>query len=599
MRLPCPHPDCDSSDGYHVDQEGNGYCFSCEHYTLEDNPTKDTSTPLTTTQIELEVGGSHMPVPSRKISKDTCAFFDVKTKNNSVVFPYFDKEGSLVGQKTRPLSEKRFIWRGDAKKSTLFGQNKFTGGQTITIVEGEFDALAFRDLCGDYPVVSIINGAQGAVKDIRKNLEYFKNFRKVVICFDNDEHGKKAAEKVAELFPIGKVKIASLRHYKDAGEYLENGKSKEFKDCWFQAIEYTPAGIEPANKGGYESLFDDIDDLELFPYPFDKLNEYTFGIRKGEMVTVVSGSGVGKSQFIGETAYELLMNTNKKLGLLMLEESTIKTKKRLLSLYLNRPLHLTLLGRLKGKFDFVDKVLDRLFVNKQDYEWDDSTKKEIKEAWNKVIERKAEDNEQQLWLFNHFGSNDIDTIVNRIDAMVTGLGCEFIFLDHISIVVSEQQNADERKALDELATKLRTLVERRNFSLVIVSHLRRPGGKPHEEGGETSLADIRGTAGIGQLSDIVIGLERNGQHPDPFLANITKMRVLKNRFSGMTGLTSYGHYDINTGRLLEQDATEVEAMFNNEEKGEESTSFVDETESVFDNTEFGTQEIERKAANGK
>jgi hypothetical protein len=267
----------------------------------------------------------------------------------------------------------------------------------------------------------------------------------------------------------------------------------------------------------------------------------------------------------------------------MLEESPKKTKLKMMSLFLNKPLHLTLLGRVAEKFDFLEKVLDRIFKNGQDWKWNDSVKKELKHAWNEVIERKTPEGDNQLWLFSHFGSNDIDTIVNRIDAMVTGLGCEFIFLDHISIVVSDQQNADERKALDELATKLRTLVERRNFSLVIVSHLRRPGGKPHEEGGETSLSDIRGTAGIGQLSDIV----------NEYLRNITKMRVLKNRFAGFTGLTSYGAYDIETGRLLEADPKEVEAMFNDSES---SFQPIDDDTPVFDETDSGTKIHEREVA---
>lgn len=595
--LPCPSEGCDSSDAYAVDFEGNGYCFSCQTYTSGGDGGSSSGDggfeyQTSTHENELTLGGTHKAIPSRNLSKETCEFFDLKIKDNKYIFPYYDSDGSLVAQKSRPIKEKTFYWKGNVKGSTLFGQQKFSGGKTITIVEGEFDALAFRDLCGDFPVVSIKNGAQGAATDIKKNLDYFKNFEKIVICFDNDEHGKKASVDVAELFPIGKVKIVNLRHRKDAGEYLENKESELFKRCWFQAIEYTPAGIIPANEGGFESLFDDVDGLELFPYPYDRLNESTFGIRKGEMVTVVAGSGVGKSAWVREVAYDLLMSTDKKIGMLMLEESPKKTKLGLMSLFLNKPLHLTLLGRVAGKFKFLEKVLDKLFQNSNDWTWSEETKKELKRGWDNVIERKTKNGDNQLYLFSHFGSNNINTIVNRIDAMVTGIGCEFIFLDHISIVVSDQQNADERKALDELATKLRTLVERRNFALVIVSHLRRPGGKPHEEGGETSLADIRGTAGIGQLSDIVVGLERNGQHENEYLRNITKMRVLKNRFAGFTGLTSYAEYKIESGRLLEVDRKMVEEM----EKESASEFQVEELEDtpVFDDTPSGERISEER-----
>ena len=75
---------------------------------------------------------------------------------------------------------------------------------------------------------------------------------------DNDEQGRAAAEKIAELFPIGKVKIVNLRHFKDAGEYLENGKRDAFNKCWWDAVDYTPAGIEAASHGGFESLFETL-----------------------------------------------------------------------------------------------------------------------------------------------------------------------------------------------------------------------------------------------------------------------------------------------------------------------------------------------------
>jgi twinkle protein len=137
--------------------------------------------------------------------------------------------------------------------------------------------------------------------------------------------------------------------------------------------------------------------------------------------------------------------------------------------------------------------------------------------------------------------------------MAKGLDCKYIFLDHISILVSDQQNGDERKALDEIATKLRTLVQETGIALFMVSHLKRPGGTAHEEGGMTSLSQLRGSAGIGQLSDMVIGLERNGQHEDPIIRNTTTVRVLKNRFSGLTGPACYLYYDKDTGRMLEVD----------------------------------------------
>ena len=46
--------------------------------------------------------------------------------------------------------------------------------------------------------------------------------------------------------------------------------------------------------------------------------------------------------------------------------------------------------------------------------------------------------------------------------------------------------------------------------------------KGHEEGLNTSMSQLRGSAGIGQLSDIVIGCERNQQSSEnPNLMTLT------------------------------------------------------------------------------
>jgi twinkle protein len=124
-------------------------------------------------------------------------------------------------------------------------------------------------------------------------------------------------------------------------------------------------------------------------------------------------------------------------------------------------------------------------------------------------------------------------------------------LDHVSIVISSQENGDERKALDEIMTKLRTIVQETGVALFVVSHLKRSEGKGHEEGAFTSLSQLRGSGSIGQLSDIVIGLERNGQAEDVKERHTTRVRVLKNRHAGLTGPGCALYYDRITGRMTE------------------------------------------------
>jgi twinkle protein len=174
-----------------------------------------------------------------------------------------------------------------------------------------------------------------------------------------------------------------------------------------------------------------------------------------------------------------------------------------------------------------------------------ATQQEKDNAFNQTL------GTDRVYLFDHFGSTDVDNIVNRVRYLAKVVGCDYVFVDHISIIVSAQSNGDERKAIDEIMTKLRMLVQETGVSVVCVSHLKRPENKGHEEGAATSLAQLRGSGAIAQLSDMVIGLERNGQAEDSTKRNTTYVRVLKNRFCGVTGKACALLYNHNTGRMME------------------------------------------------
>ena len=260
-------------------------------------------------------------------------------------------------------------------------------------------------------------------------------------------------------------------------------------------------------------------ELAKVQYPFSGLNDLTYGVREGELITITAGSGLGKSQFLREIVYHILNNSNdENIGLLFLEESVKRTAKSIMSLAANKPLHLP------------------------DTE---ATNEELRSAFDATL------GTGRVFLFDHFGSTAIDNIINRVRFMAKALDCKYIFLDHVSIVVSAQDNGDERKALDEIMTKLRMIVQSTGIALFCVSHLKRPDGKGHEEGAATSLSALRGSGSIGQLSDMVLGLERNGQSEDLKERHTTRVRVLKNRFSGLTGPACALYYDRITGRMTE------------------------------------------------
>jgi twinkle protein len=173
----------------------------------------------------------------------------------------------------------------------------------------------------------------------------------------------------------------------------------------------------------------------------------------------------------------------------------------------------------------------------------------------------------RFFAFDHFGSISNDEILSRVRYMAKSLDCKWIFLDHLSILVSGQDDGDERKSIDVLMTKLRSLVEETGVGLLLVSHLRRPTGDlGHENGKEVTLSHLRGSASIAHLSDSVIALERNQQADDEVIACTTTIRILKNRYTGETGVCTYLHYDKKSGRMSQID-NPFEDEFNNQAQG--------------------------------
>ena len=177
----------------------------------------------------------------------------------------------------------------------------------------------------------------------------------------------------------------------------------------------------------------------------------------------------------------------------------------------------------------------------------------LTEAYNQTLK------DWQLYLFDGFGSYDPDVIYNRIEYLANGLDCRVIFLDHLSILMSGL-DGDERKMIDQTMTRLRSLVERTGIALFLVSHLRRAtGDKNHEEGARVTLGQLRGSAAIAQLSDAVIGIERDQQSTDERSGTI--LRVLKNRYSGETGVASTLAYDQDTCKFHEIESSDDEVEF--------------------------------------
>jgi twinkle protein len=505
---------CGSSDGKAVYSDGHSYCFIChdkqnyvEDEELPDNENLDHTKQVKEIKPLAEEFGSWK---DRGFTPKTVAKYQVtvggKGNKFEAVYPFFDKDGAHVSNKIR-FPGKEFIVQGDFKSATLFGQQAFPAGSAkqITITEGQDDAMAVFEMQGQqYPAVSIAS-ASSVKRDIANNFEYLNSFGEIVLCFDNDEPGKAAAQVAAGMFKPGKVRLMNLTDGKDANEYLLAGKTREFGKQWWAAAPFTPTGLKLGSQ-----MWDDIKEAkkyETVSYPYKGLNYATYGIRLSEVVLVTAHTKVGKTTLLKEITSHLLANAKKEYGVggLFLEESNADTALGLMSIEANKPLHLP---------DVREGV----------------TQEELKKLFDASV------NTDRLVLWDHFGSNTIEGVLDKIRHM-HALGCKYIILDHLSIIVSDQ-NGDERKQLDEISTKLKMLCMELNIAVIAVIHQSRSGV-------------VRGSAGPEQIANITVKLTRDLEDEDEWRRNVTKVTVTLNRFCGRTGPAGYLLYDPVTGRQNE------------------------------------------------
>lgn len=510
-----PCPSCGSKDNLGRYTDGHAHCFGCGYYEHGDADTSIARKPVNPNLTEY-YEATVDPLTARGITEETCSKFGVRVgtyKGRRVHFYPYYRDNQVVACKVRD-KDKNFSFIGDTSNPPLFGMNLWSSGKKIIVTEGEIDCLTVSQLQGNkWPTVSVPNGAGGAKKSLSKNLEFFDSFEEVILMFDMDEPGQKAAKECAELFAPGKAKIAHLP-LKDPNECLLAGKGQEVVQAIWNAKGFRPDGIISGMDLWEEVSKDDI--RSTIDYPWTQLNGKTGGLRRGELVTITAGSGIGKSAVVREIAHHLLKQ-GETVGMLMLEENPRRTALGLMGIEIDKPLHLTKEG-----------------IDEQD----------IRKAFDGTL------GTNRLYLYDHFGSSEIDNLISRVRYLARGCGCGWVILDHLSIVVSGLGDGDERRLIDNAMTLLRTLVEETGVGMILVSHLKRPeGNKGHEEGATTSLSQLRGSHSIAQLSDIVIGLERNQQGDNP---NTTTLRVLKNRFSGDTGLAGELYFNKETGRLTEQ-----------------------------------------------
>lgn len=479
--------------------------------------------------------------------------YDGKGLQKSVYYAYnFDKDLHPQGYKKRILP-KDFSEGSVGKVAGTFGNGLFSGGKRVIITEGEDDCMViqeayFRRYKRMYPVQSLRSST--TTKDLVEEREKLRKFDEIILWFDNDGPGEKAMKEAARILGYDKVKIVNCA-FKDAADVVAvGGGFDKVLSYVYDAVEYSPAAI--LNGVDLWSRVVTYNEKPSIPYPpfMTGLNEKLKGMRFGEITLWTSGTGSGKSTLMREIMYhlarisrliecgeEFLLSENyqrlielapsmknyvwdhvPRIGVVTLEESPEETARKLAGMAINR-----------------------------NPAAEDISLADLKPGFDEVF------GSGNFLVLDHQGAIDDGSVMDHLEYMCLK-GCKFIFVDHITILVSEGMDGlSGNEAIDKVMNDMLRLAKKYDVWIGLISHLRKSPNdkKSFEEGRIPSLDDIKGSGSIKQISFDVIGFSRDQSSDDSSKRNMVITKVLKCRYTGKTGPSGNFVYDFETGRMLE------------------------------------------------
>jgi len=536
-------PKCGSRDNLVTYADGHASCFSpsCDYFLKssegDTTPAKSSKGGFRSYDTSRLLNAADRTdaweeLKTRRIKSDTLRRYgyfkgNFKARDGTPqgvqVAPYFDQSGNLAAQKLR-FPEKDFtVLKAEGAPSLsecqLFGQNVYGDkfDRRVVITEGELDALSVAQALDFKVAVVSLNVGAEAEKCVKANWRWLERFAEIVLWFDDDEPGRAASEAVAKLFAVGKVRIVKSTGVKDASDLLQANRPGDIAAAIYAATKWSPAGI--VNAADCFEDFAEENEQAAWSYPWEGLQTYTAGMREGEVTYHVAGTGIGKTTILCELVNHLLKGQEPdpsgepiKIGVLAFESLRRDIQLSLLSVHAGSRLDLHPIPReeLRGLHtEFFGSRRIELF-----------------------------DAETAEWT--------IDAILSYIRYMAAALGCKILLVDPLSFIIAGLSlSQDERRTLDSVSMTLAKMAKELGVHLHITHHLKRSDGIAHEEGGEISLNEIRGSGGIANFASAVIGWERDQQGDRP---DLLRARLLKCRKTGKTGVAQMLSYNDKTGR---------------------------------------------------
>lgn len=213
---------------------------------------------------------------SRGITKDTYRQVIHFDKHGKMAIPLSDGE-KVVGIKYR-TQDKKMSAESGSKYTHLIHWKAITDREYLIITEGEIDLMSSLE-AGFKNTVSLPGGATN-FKAIKNQVEWLKEFKKIIIATDNDDAGIEAKKEICNILKDSKnLYEVHLGEFKDFNEVLvaegvkglkkvikaaKKIKIKKESEYWGEFIKGEDGYYAHTEKNGYVRLTNFMLDLEKY-----------------------------------------------------------------------------------------------------------------------------------------------------------------------------------------------------------------------------------------------------------------------------------------------------------------------------------------------
>lgn len=499
QREACEQPECKSSDGVAIYDDGHKYCFVCHHHTQAEAGGSGYKPDGGRDKDFVPFSGEFATLTKRCVSESTCRKFGYRVGKHfdrPIQFMEVrDQSGHVVAQKCR-TGNKDFFVNGKLPKDTLIGMHLWSGGRKIVITEGEIDMLSYAEIVNcKWPVVSIPNGVSSARKAIKANMEFLLNFEEVVLMFDMDEPGQDAVLECLPLFKPGHAKVAKLPR-KDCNECLVEGDAQAVVTAVMNASTYRPSQVVTVD--------DIMDDCLREPglglsFPWPSATQATLGIRRGEVHIVGAAPKIGKTEHQHQLIHHMTEVHGLEIGVMSLEENPVKTAKKIAGKYMKRQF---------------------------------TKPKEIGGWTTEELHTGLEQVRGKLQMYSSKGVRDYEEILNTIRWWAAS-GIWFFIIDPLTALVAEHDSSTANDMLNDFMSRATGLCQELDVTMFMYTHVNPvKNGKPHDEGGKVLSSQFTGSRAMEKWANYGWGIWRNRSEEDATIRNTATVGLLFDREFG-------------------------------------------------------------------